>query len=156
MKTAFLRFALLGLLAAGCSKNSEPAPPTAPLQDTVQLHVTGSNLQGLTARVQIQVAEGEDGKPTYVQPVFSQDIYLGSSVDNTITVGTFQHYQPGLKRYDCLATVSFTTQGSTAGQLKAEWKVNTKPSTATSRPPSVQITGNTPTTGYAYLFTNAL
>lgn len=158
MKTAFLRFALLGLLAAGCSKGSDPTPtPPAPApDDVIALRVTGSNLNGLGARLQVQGAAGDDGKPTYVQASLAKDEYYATSVSKTIAVATVPHYRAGGKRYDFTATVSFSSSGPAAGQLRAEWLVNGQVSTATSRPPTVQISGSSPTSAYAYLSTNAL
>ena len=157
MKASLLCFALLGLLAVGCSKNAEPAPTPAPPDDVIALRVTGTNLSNLMARLEVTGTSGDDGKPSYVQANLATDEYYTTSVSKTIAVATVPHYRAGAKRYDFTATVSFNSAGpNTTGQLKAEWLVNGQPSTATSRPPSAQISSGQPTAARAYLSTNAL
>ena len=148
--------ALVGL--AGCNNKccDNPPAPTAP-DDVISLQVTGSNLTGLTARLDVVVGAADDGQLLTVVPAYTVAEDYTGTLSKTIAVATVPHYRSGVKRYDFTATPTFNTATTgTGGTLTVRWLVNGKPTTATSRPPTVTISGTAPALGHAYLSTNSL
>lgn len=145
------------LLAAGCNKKCCDNPPAPAADDVISLQVTGSNLTALTARLEVVVGAADDGQFLTVVPAYTVAEDYTGSLSKIIAVATVPHYRSGVKRYDFTATPMFlTTTTGTGGTLTVQWLVNGKPATATSRPPTVTISGNGPALGHAYLSTNSL
>ena len=159
MKSALLRFVLLAALV-GCSRTSDPMPGPILADDVISLEVTGTNLDGLTAELNVRASAGEDGQATAVVPSLGKnELYTTSSVSKTITVATVPHYRAGVKRYDFMAEIYFNTDATSStanGHLSVKWLVNGKPSTATVLPPAAEINGAVVTSATAFLSTNAL
>ncbi len=164
MKAAFFRIALLGLLA-GCS-TKDGSTPTGPT-DVISLQVTAEDVTGLGAELQVAVAVGEDGKPTYVDPSLNRVESYSGNVIKVIPIATVPRYRAGVKRYEFNADITFrnvrlnnSIRGSANTRFRAEWLVNGQAVTSSSRPSFAQLTAvsvsPTQLISMAYLATNSL
>lgn len=111
MKAFSLRFALLGLLAAGCSNGSDPAPRSGlnlPNNYPLSVRLTGQGLGGLGAHMVTTVASALEGQPLVIGPGGTEDIY-GSDVNKTYALLTVPKYQKGknIRRYVVRTFISF-------------------------------------------------